>query len=56
VQIVLPPLRERREDVLVIAEHMLEDEVGRSGKSLDGVCAIESASLLLHYSFPRQCR
>ena len=51
VQIVVPPLRERREDVLVIAEHMLEARSAALGKSLDGF-AQPSRDLLLHYSFP----
>lgn len=51
VQIVVPPLRERREDVLVIAEHMLEMNSAALGKSLDGF-AQPSRDLLLHYSFP----
>lgn len=51
VQIVLPPLRERREDVLVIAEHVLETKLATLGKSLDGF-AQPSRELLLHYSFP----
>jgi two-component system response regulator AtoC len=55
VQIVVPPLRERREDVLVIAEHMLEARSAALGKSLDGFAQL-SRDLLLHYSFPRQCR
>lgn len=51
VQIVVPPLRERREDVLVIAEHVLETKLATLGKSLDGF-AQPSRELLLHYSFP----
>jgi DNA-binding NtrC family response regulator len=51
VQVVVPPLRERREDVLVIAEHVLETRSTKLGKSLDGF-AQPSRELLLHYSFP----
>lgn len=51
MQIVVPPLRERREDVLVIAEYMLEARSAALGKSLDGF-AQPSRDLLLHYSFP----
>lgn len=51
VQIVVPPLRERREDVLVIAEHVLDTESTNLGKSLKGF-AQPSRELLLHYSFP----
>ena len=51
VQVAVPPLRERREDVLVIAEHVLETRSTKLGKSLDGF-AQPSRELLLRYSFP----
>ncbi len=51
VQIIVPPLRERREDVLVIAEHVLDTQSVNLGKSLNGF-AQPSRELLLHYSFP----
>ena len=51
VQIIVPPLRERRDDVLVIAEHVLETRSTNLDKSLDGF-AQPSRELLLHYSFP----
>lgn len=51
IQIVVPPLRERREDVLVIAQHVLETRSASLGKALDGF-AQPSRELLLHYSFP----
>lgn len=51
VQVVVPPLRERREDVLIIAEHVLESQSANLGKTLKGF-AQPSRELLLHYSFP----
>ncbi len=51
VQVVVPPLRERREDVLVIAEHVLETSSTKLDKSLKGFSQ-PSRELLLHYSFP----
>lgn len=51
VQVVVPPLRERREDVLVIAEHVLEAQSANLGKSVNGFAQL-SRELLLHYSFP----
>jgi DNA-binding NtrC family response regulator len=51
VQVVVPPLRERREDVLVIAEHVLEIKSGSLGRSPKGFSQ-PSRELLLHYSFP----
>ncbi len=51
VQVVVPPLRERREDVLIIAEHVLESQSTNLGKTFKGF-AQPSRELLLHYSFP----
>ena len=51
VQIMVPPLRERREDVLVIAEHVLEVTSERLNRSLKGFSQ-PSCDVLLHYSFP----
>ena len=51
VQVVVPPLRERREDVLVIAEHVLEARSVTLDKSPKGFSQ-SSRDLLLHYSFP----
>jgi two-component system response regulator AtoC len=51
VQVVVPPLRERREDVLVIAEYVLDTQSANLGKSLKGF-GESSRQLLLHYSFP----
>lgn len=51
VQVAVPPLRQRREDVLVIAEHVLETRSAKLGKSLD-TFAQPSRELLLRYSFP----
>ena len=51
VQVVVPPLRERREDVLVIAEHVLERKSGSLNKSPKGFSQ-PSRELLLHFSFP----
>jgi len=51
VQVDVPPLRERREDILVIAEHVLELNSGALNKSPKGFSQ-PSRELLLHYSFP----
>ena len=51
VQVSVPPLRERREDILVIAEHVLELNSGALNKSPKGFSQ-PSCELLLHYSFP----
>src|SRR5206468_2952362 len=51
VPVMLPPLRERREDVLMIAEHVLQSRSGRSNKNLMGVSQ-GTPELLLRYAFP----
>ena len=55
VPVVLPPLRERREDVLMIAEHVLETRSARSNKPLKGFSQ-RTRELLLRYSFPGNVR
>ncbi len=52
VSIRMPPLRERREDVLVIANHVLNRQSTILGKTLKGF-AQPTGELLLNYSFPR---
>jgi DNA-binding NtrC family response regulator len=49
--IVLPPLRDRREDILVIAEHLLRNFAERTGKAFKGF-SHGAHELLLRYSFP----
>ncbi|HKN86548.1 MAG TPA: sigma-54 dependent transcriptional regulator [Nitrospiraceae bacterium] len=55
VPVVLPPLRERREDVMLIAEHMLQARCERSNKPLKGFSQ-RAQELLLRYSFPGNIR
>lgn len=55
VPVVLPPLRERREDVMLIAEHMLRARCERSHKALKGFSQ-GAQELLLRYSFPGNIR
>jgi DNA-binding NtrC family response regulator len=55
VPIVLPPLRERRDDILVIAEHILQICSGRMRKTLKGFSQ-EARELLLRYSWPGNVR
>jgi two-component system response regulator AtoC len=53
--VTLPPLRTRREDILVIAEHLLRAWAERKGKAFKGFS--ESAQkLLLRYSYPGNVR
>jgi DNA-binding NtrC family response regulator len=55
VPITLPPLRERREDVMMIAEHMLRTRCERMNKPLKGFSQ-SAQDLLLRYSFPGNIR
>ncbi len=55
VPVQLPPLRARREDVLMIAEHVLQTRVARLSKTAKGF-AQSSREVLLRYSFPGNVR
>ena len=55
VQVVVPPLRERQEDIMVIAEHVLKACAGKMNKSLKGFSPA-ARELFLRYSFPGNVR
>lgn len=55
VPVILPPLRERREDVLLIGEHMLQARAAKTSKPLKGFSQ-RAQELLLRYSFPGNVR
>jgi len=55
VQIVIPPLRERQEDIMVIAEHVLQACSGKLQKKLRGFSQ-PARELLLRYSYPGNVR
>lgn len=55
VLITLPPLRERRDDLLLIAEHILQSRSARMNKPLKGFSQ-SAQELLLRYSFPGNIR
>ena len=55
VPVVLPPLRERREDVLLIADHLLQARSSRVGKPLKGFSE-GARAVILRYSFPGNVR
>ncbi|MBI4401048.1 MAG: sigma-54-dependent Fis family transcriptional regulator [Nitrospirae bacterium] len=55
VPVLLPPLRERREDIMVIAEYMLKTRSSRTSKPLKGFSQ-SAQELLLRYSFPGNVR
>jgi DNA-binding NtrC family response regulator len=55
VPVVLPALRERREDIMIIAEFMLQERSSRMNKPLKGF-AQAAREILLRYSFPGNVR
>ncbi len=48
IQIQLPPLRDRTEDVLPLAEHFLSVSAARAGKDLKGFHEVAKKALLAH--------
>lgn len=55
VQVIVPPLRERQEDIMVIAEHVLDTCSGKLNKKLRGFSP-PARELLLRYSYPGNVR
>ena len=55
VQVALPPLRERKEDILVLAEHLLQRSTSRTSRVMKGFSS-SAREMLLYYSFPGNVR
>jgi DNA-binding NtrC family response regulator len=55
VTIVLPPLRERREDLAPLIEHFLRTFAGKNGKTVRGLTR-EAREALLRYDYPGNIR
>ena len=55
IPIHLPPLRDRREDVGLLAEHFLDKHAARAGKAVRGI-AQEALDLLAAYHWPGNVR
>ena len=55
VPVMLPPLRERRDDVLLLADHVLQTRSSRAGKPLKGFSQ-DARALMVRYSFPGNVR
>lgn len=53
--IVIPPLRDRREDIPLLAEHFLKKHTKRNHKSISGI-STASLRLLLQYDWPGNVR
>ena len=55
VHVVIPPLRQRQEDIMIIAEHILKTCSGKMNKTLKGFSSV-ARELFLRYSFPGNVR
>jgi two-component system, NtrC family, response regulator AtoC len=55
VQVVIPPLRQRQEDIMVIADHVLQICSTKMNKKLKGFSS-QAREVLLRYSFPGNVR
>ena len=55
VSVMMPPLRDRRQDIALLAEHFLEKYVRRSHRRVAGISP-KAKSLLLHYDWPGNVR
>jgi transcriptional regulator with PAS, ATPase and Fis domain len=53
--ITLPPLRERRDDILLLAKHLLKIHATRNGKNITDITP-ELAQRLMAYDFPGNVR
>ncbi len=55
IQVQLPPLRDRRGDVPLLAEHFVRQSAAENGKAVSGMTA-EAMKCLLDYSWPGNVR
>jgi two-component system response regulator HydG len=55
VSILMPPLRERREDIPLLVEHFLKKYSSKQGKSINGLSP-EAMKALMEYSWPGNVR
>src|SRR4029453_10675539 len=55
VEVVVPPLRERREDILPLARQLLTGVAKRFGKKVPALTP-DAANLLLQYAWPGNVR
>ena len=53
--ILIPPLRERREDISLLAEHFLKKHAESAGKPIEGI-STEALQLLIGYDWPGNVR
>jgi transcriptional regulator with PAS, ATPase and Fis domain len=56
IEVVLPPLRDRAEDVLPLSEHFLQEAGQRTGKRIGGGFTQPALKILLAYPWPGNVR
>lgn len=55
ISIVIPPLRERKEDILMLVDHFINKANQKCGRSVKGITP-EFKDILLHYGWPGNVR
>jgi DNA-binding NtrC family response regulator len=55
MEIFIPPLRDRREDIGPLCQYFLQKHLPKSGKKIKGISK-EATEVLMHYSFPGNVR
>ena len=55
IDVILPPLRERGDDILLLANHFIEKIAPKVGKAINGI-SDQAQQLLLGYSWPGNVR
>jgi transcriptional regulator with PAS, ATPase and Fis domain len=55
MEIYVPPLRERKEDIIPLSKYFLEKHSKKAGKKIDGFTK-EAMDILMSYSFPGNVR
>jgi DNA-binding NtrC family response regulator len=55
IQILVPPLKERKEDIPPLVDHFIRKFAEKEGKKIEGISA-EAMNLLIHYPFPGNIR
>lgn len=55
IDVMLPPLRERGDDIILLAQHFIENIAPKVGKAINGI-SDQAAEKLLHYPWPGNVR
>ncbi|NLX19593.1 MAG: sigma-54-dependent Fis family transcriptional regulator, partial [Desulfobulbus sp.] len=55
IDVILPPLRDRGEDILLLTHHFIDEIAPKIGKSISGI-SDQAAQLLMNYHWPGNVR